>query len=102
MLIDVRKGAMHGERLTRVHLECLGSEELLHAKVGVPLKPTGIGIRWEFCFRQIALARFKTDHTKEALKSENRIGFLDMGLNLGCIYVGGVPLRGAPSTVRKR
>lgn len=37
-----------------------------------------------------------TDHTKEALKSE--IGFLDMGLNLGCTYKGGVPLRGAPGT----
>lgn len=59
---------------------------MLHTKLGVPLKPTEIGIRSEFCFRQIALARFKTDHTKEALKSENRIGFLDMGLNLGCIY----------------
>lgn len=79
MLIDVRKGAMHGERLKGAHLECTGSEEWLHAKLGMPLKPTGIGIRSELCFRQIALARFKTDHTKEALKSENRIGFLDTG-----------------------
>lgn len=101
-MIDMRKGAMNGERLKRVHLECMGSGELLHAKLGVPLKPTGIGIRLEFCFRQIALARFKTDHTKEALKSENRIGFLDMGLNLGCIYIGGVLLRGVPSTEGKR
>lgn len=76
---------MNGERLKCVHLECMGQVELLHAKLGVPLKPTGIGIRSEFCFKQIALARFKTDHTKEVLKSENRIGFLDMGLNLGCI-----------------
>lgn len=101
-MIDMGKGAMNGERLKRVYLACMGSEELLHAKQGVPLKPTGIGIRSEFCFRQIAMARFKTDHTKEALKSENRIGFLDMGLNLGCIYIGGAPLRGAPSTEGKR
>lgn len=42
---------------------------------GMPLKSTGIGIKSEFCFRQIALARFKTDHTQEALRSEKKMFF---------------------------
>lgn len=46
---------------------------------GMPLKSTGIGIKSEFCFRQIALARFKTDHTQEALRSEKKNVFLDKG-----------------------
>lgn len=99
----MRKGAMNGERLKRIHLECMGSEELLHAKLGVP--PEAYRNRNEMGIRlsaDTALARFKTDHSKEALKSENRIGFLDMGLNLGCTYKGGVPLRGAPGTEGER
>lgn len=62
----------------------MGSEELLHAKLlGKLLKSIGMGIRLEFCFRQIALTMFKTDHKREALKSgkKKKYACVDKGLN---------------------
>lgn len=56
----------------------MGSEALFCVKLGMPLTSSGIGIKLEFCFRHIAWARFKTDHTKEALESEKEKLFFEI------------------------